>query len=285
MAEEKKETTKKSAPKKKVEVEEVKVEKRFCTKCGKELAEGEECSCSSNEQTNTNTINGDVIVNTCKDIWNTIINTFKKPLSTIKEEVASKDTNKSIILVIVLAISFALYLMAIMSNVESGLSDATFGLSSSVIGINYFKVFIYGILIYASMAIIPIVSTLIVAKITRNNDYSFKKSFKLYIISNSPLVLAYLGMAIIYLINVTLLNVLGLIAFLIISIACFFNFIIGFIKETNIREDRQSYALTSIVVLNIVIAIAAILIVGGSVLGDTYDAITDQNNYNDRFDW
>ena len=133
--------------------------------------------------------------------------------------------------------------------------------------------------------IMAITSFLIVKKITKNNEKKKKKSFKLYIISNSPLVLAYLGMAIIYLINVTLLNVLGLIAFLIISIACFFNFIIGFIKETNIREDRQSYALTSIVVLNIVIAIAAILIVGGSVLGDTYDAITDQNNYNDRFDW
>ena len=34
MAEEKKETTKSKAPKKTVEVEEVKVETRFCTKCG-----------------------------------------------------------------------------------------------------------------------------------------------------------------------------------------------------------------------------------------------------------
>ena len=81
MAEEKKETTKKTTPKKKEVVEEVKVEKRFCTKCGKELKEGEVCDCSANETSNgVATVNGDAILNTCKDIWNTIINVFRRPL-------------------------------------------------------------------------------------------------------------------------------------------------------------------------------------------------------------
>lgn len=285
MAEEKKETTKKTTPKKEA-VEEVKVEKRFCTKCGKELKEGEVCSCSDVEtQNNGTTVNGDAIVNTCKNVWNTIINVFKKPATTVADEVESKDTNKSIILIILLAISFALYLMALVSGIADGVEQATWGLSSVVYEVNYFQVFIYGILIYALMAIIPIVSALIVAKITRNGDFSFKKAFKLYVTSNAPLILAYLGMAIIYLLDVTLLNVLGLIVFCIISIACFFNFILGFNDQTKIRSDRRSYALTSLMTLWVVIMVVAFIIIGGSVAGDLIDKTTPSNNYNDIFNW
>ncbi len=285
MAEEKKETTKKTTPKKEA-VEEVKVEKRFCTKCGKELKEREVCSCSDVEtQNNGTTVNGDAIVNTCKNVWNTIINVFKKPATTVADEVESKDTNKSIILIILLAISFALYLMALVSGIADGVEQATWGLSSVVYEVNYFQVFIYGILIYALMAIIPIVSALIVAKITRNGDFSFKKAFKLYVTSNAPLILAYLGMAIIYLLDVTLLNVLGLIVFCIISIACFFNFILGFNDQTKIRSDRRSYALTSLMTLWVVIMVVAFIIIGGSVAGDLIDKTTPSNNYNDIFNW
>lgn len=286
MAEEKKDTTKKSTPKKKEAVEEIKVEKRFCTKCGKELKEGEVCSCSE-EQTSSNstTVNGDAIVNTCKNVWNTIINVFKKPATTIAEETESKETNKSIILIVLLAISFALYLMALVSGIASGVEEATWGLSKSVYEVNYFQVFIYGILIYALMTIIPVVSALIVAKITRNGDFTFKKAFKLYVTSNAPLILAYLGMAIIYLLDVTLLTVLGLIAFVIIGVACFFNFILGFNEQTKIRSDRRSYALTSIIALWVAIMVVAFIIIGGSVAGDLIDKTTSSNDYSDIFNW
>ena len=141
MAEEKKDTTKKTTPKKEA-VEEVKVEKRFCTKCGKELKEREVCSCSDVEtQNNGTTVNGDAIVNTCKNVWNTIINVFKKPATTVADEVESKDTNKSIILIILLAISFALYLMALVSGIADGVEQATWGLSSTVYEVNYFHLF------------------------------------------------------------------------------------------------------------------------------------------------
>lgn len=290
MAEEKKESTKKTTSKKKEAVEEIKVEKRFCTKCGKELKEGEVCDCSANEQGNSNNssgISGDAILNTCKSVWNTIINVFKRPATTISEETQSKETNKSIILIVILAIAFALYLMAFVSSMANGVEQAANSLwsySTTKLDVNYFQVFIYGILIYALMAIIPIVSALIVAKITRNGDFSFKKAFKLYVTSNAPLVLAYLGMTIVYLIDVTLLNVLGLIAFCIISLSCFFNFILGFIHETKIREDRRSYALTSIMVLWIVITVVAFIIIGGSIAGDLIDS-TSSNNYGDIFNW
>ena len=291
MAEEKKETTKSKTPKKTEEVEEVKVEKRFCTKCGKELKEGEVCNCTANENASTpaSSINEDAIVNTGKDIWHTILNVFKKPATTVSEEANSKSSNKSIILIIVLAISFALYLMATFSSIAKGVENAANSLwsfSSTSVDINYFQVFIYGILIYAIMAILPVVAALVVAKIAKNSNFTFKKAFNLYITSNAPMVFVYLGMAIILLLNVSLLNVLGTIATLIISLFCFFNFILGFNAETKIKEDRRSYAITGLITFWIVMIIIAFLIVGATLVGSLVDDISNtSNDINDVFNW
>ena len=282
MAEEKKETTKKTTPKKKEAVEEIKVEKRFCTKCGKELKEGEVCDCSTTEEVSTpSTVNGDAIVNTCKNVWNTIINVFKRPATTIKEEVESKENNKSIILLVLLAVSFAFYLMAIISGMVSGVEEAAnsfWSYADAQVDVNYFQVFIYGILIYAIVAIIPIVAALIVGKITKNNNFTFKKAFKLYITSNAPLVLVYLGMAIILLIDVNLLNVLGTIASMIISVLCFFNFILGFNSEIKVKEDRRSYAITGLITTWIVILVVAFLIVGATIFGSIIEDVPSSSD-------
>ena len=288
MAEEKKDTTKKSTPKKKEAVEEIKVEKRFCTKCGKELKEGEVCDCTTNETVSagTSSINGDAIVNTGKDIWHTILNVFKKPATTVSEEANSKSSNKSIILIIVLAISFALYLMAMFAGVAKGVEEASSSLwTTATVEVPYFQIFIYGILIYAIMAILPVVAALVVAKIAKNSNFTFKKAFNLYITSNAPMVFVYLGMAIILLLNVSLLNVLGTIATLIISLFCFFNFILGFNAETRIKEDRRSYAITGLITFWIVMIVVAFLIVGATLVGSLVDDINTSNDINDIFNW
>ena len=288
MAEEKKETTKSKAPKKTEEVEEVKVEKRFCTKCGKELKEGEVCDCTANETVSagTSSINGDAIVNTGKDIWHTILNVFKKPATTVSEEANSKSSNKSIILIIVLAISFALYLMATFAGVAKGVEEASSSLwTTATVEVPYFQIFIYGILIYAIMAILPVVAALVVAKIAKNSNFTFKKAFNLYITSNAPMVFVYLGMSIILLLNVSLLNVLGTIATLIISLFCFFNFILGFNAETKIKEDRRSYAITGLITFWIVMIVVAFLIVGATLVGSLVDDINTSNDINDIFNW
>ena len=288
MAEEKKETTKSKAPKKTEEVEEVKVEKRFCTKCGKELKEGEVGDFTAKETVSagTRSINGGARVNTGKERWHTILNVFKKPATTVREVANSKSSNKSIILIIVLAISFALYLMATFAGVAKGVEEASSSLwTTATVEVPYFQIFIYGILIYAIMAILPVVAALVVAKIAKNSNFTFKKAFNLYITSNAPMVFVYLGMAIILLLNVSLLNVLGTIATLIISLFCFFNFILGFNAETRIKEDRRSYAITGLITFWIVMIVVAFLIVGATLVGSLVDDINTSNDINDIFNW
>ncbi len=287
MAEEKKETTKKTTSKKKEPIEEVKVEKRFCTKCGKELKEGEVCSCSAEGENSSNPeaiVNTDVIVNTGKDLWNTILNVFKKPTTTVSEEANNKRSNKSVILTIILAISFAFYLMAIFASTARNVEDSLWG--ATTIDVPYFQIFIYGIIIYAIMAILPVVAAIIIAKITKNNNFNFKKSFNLYITSNAPMIFAYLGMAIILLLNVKLLTVLGTIATLIIGVFCFFNFIFGFNSETKIKDDRRSYAITGLISLWVIMICVAFMIVAATFADGIIDEITDNsNNYSDIFNW
>ncbi len=299
MAEEKKTTKKSTTTKrsttKKNTVAEVKVEKKFCTNCGKELNEGETCNCVSTQKVEGIVINTESIINTCKSVWSTILNVFEKPDTTITEEINSKENSKTVILTVLLAITFAFYLMAVVSNTiknaVAGINSATLGLgsiSAASIDVSYFKIFIYGILIYGIMAFIPMLATLIVAKLTKNSEYNLKKAYKLYITSNAPLILGYLGMTLILLLNVNLLNILGFIAFGIVSVACFFNFILGFNKETTIRDDRRSYALTSVLIIWIVIEVIALLIIVGSAFGDIYDKVStpsNNTNYNDLFKW
>lgn len=137
------------------------------------------------------------------------------------------------------------------------------------------------------MALIPMFAAFLIAKITKNNNYTFKKSFKLYTISNAPLIFAYAIMALILLINVSLLTILGFIAFAIISISCFFNFLIGFNKETKIHEDRRSYALTSILIVWVVIEVIAFLLIIGSAFSDIidYNWNTNRNPYHHNINW
>lgn len=281
MAEETK--TKKTTSKKN---EEVKVEKRFCTKCGKELKEGEVCNCESTNTTSAVTINSDAILNTAKNTLGTITNVYKKPDTTITEEINKKESTISIIILVSLAISFALYLMAVVSNTFETLSNASYGLTTIVTNdISYFKVFIYGVLIYAIMAVIPMFAAFIIAKITKNNNFTFKRAFKLYTTSNAPLIFGFLGLAIIMLLNVSLLNILGLLAGAIISIFCLFNFLLGFNKETTIREDRRSWAMTSIITVWVVIEIIALIIIIGSAGLDTYDKVNNNNPFGTNSSW
>lgn len=286
-------TTRKPRVKKEV-IEEVKLEKKFCTNCGRELKDGEVCNCKLNEAQNNQvvSINSEAIMNTWGDIWKTILNMFKSPYTTINEELKSNDNKKPIWLFILLAISFALYMLAtVTSTVNNTVSSISYGIiSTQAVKIPYFKVFIYGILIYALMVLIPILATFIVAKLTRNNSYSFKKAINLYMLSNAPLILAYVGMAVVLFINISLLNILGLLAFAIVSIFCFFNFLLGFLKETTIRDDRKSYALTSVLVIWVAIEVIALLLIVGSVFSDLNYAKNNINhNYNQqntsKFHW
>lgn len=294
MAEEKKETTKKEPKKttKKVEkIEEVKVEKRFCTNCGKELLNNEECDCQvqvATSSVNQNSASADAFVRVCKTIWDTMIGMFTKPIQTIKESVAKKDPAVTFIILGALVIISALGLTLSARQLVVSFTNLSNEYVADFIDIPYLSIFIYSILIYALMMFIPILAAFVVAKITGNKEFKFMSAFALYATSMSPQILAGLGMLILTFVPV--ISVIASIAVAILSMYCFFNFIVGFINTNKIREDRQAYALTGLVgswlvcaIIAIVIFIFAVLL--GLINSQVNDNIWHNNSNNSSFYW
>ena len=102
---------------------------KFCTKCGRQLAEGEVCNCAQTVQTTAATTtaasNADVNVKeSFMDCVNVFKNIFTKPFDAIKEFVCENKFIAGIIMVVVAALSTGLYKIATLKNLYSSSSAA-----------------------------------------------------------------------------------------------------------------------------------------------------------------
>ncbi|MCM1053160.1 MAG: YIP1 family protein [Ruminococcus sp.] len=269
-------TATKSTPKKVVKKEEeVASEKHFCTSCGRELNAGEVCNCKDVINVNVNT---EAIADMGHNFVNTVINMFKKPATTLDETVKKNDSKASIIMLIAIAISFGLCITAGFTSIISVLSTYSKDYIS-YFEIPYFRIFLYMTLIYFILAFIPITAAYIVSKLTNNHDFDYKKSISLYATSMAPTIVTNLLMALLYFLNI--LSWVGNIIAMVISIACFFHYMLGYINVNKISENKKSYALTSLVIIWIVTFIIALFIFTGSLVSDlSNDFGTRDNSYN-----
>lgn len=284
MAEEKK-TTKsvpKSAPKKEKK-EEIKIEKKFCTKCGKEILNNEECTCET--KTEPISINKDAIASIGKGFLDLILNMFKKPSTTLDQEVEKRDISNNMFMLAIIAISFGLYITAGFTSIMSMFSGSSSISLSHYIDIPYFKIFLYTSIMYFALSFIPAIAAYLVARLTKNNDFYLKKSISLYITCMIPTIITNLLMAILYYLNI--LTFIGALIGAIVSLVCFFNYILGFIRYTDITNDKKPYALSGLIIIWVVTYIIAIVIFAGSIATDmTKDiGIKSDYNYNDYFRW
>ena len=294
MAEEKK-TTKKvetkkdavKAPKKVQKKEEVKVEKRFCTNCGKELKEGEVCSCQEKKEMAVKSVDTEKLKGVGKRFLNTILNMYKKPFTTVEEEVALKDTKSNMLILAAIAISYGLYIMGSFTSILALLGAIGGQSINSVVDIPYFKIFLYVTIINFLLAFIPMAISFVISKIFGGKEYDFKKAISLYTTSMAPTIFSNLLMAVFYYLNI-LSSLAGLIG-TIISLACLFHYILGFAKVSEIKDNRKSYALTSLTVVWIFVQIVVIILFLASFIKDIIPDFDLQdnynNNYNDVFNW
>lgn len=263
----------KSTPKKVAKkVEEVKTEKHFCNYCGRELNEGEVCNC--NDAINVNT---EVLKDMGNNFISTIMGMFKKPATTLEDTVNKNDSKAAILTLIAIALSFGLFIMAAFGSIISIITSYSKEYIT-YFEIPYFRIFIYMSLIYFLLAFIPITAAYIVSKLTNNHDFDYKKSISLYATSMAPTIVTNVLMGILYFLNI--LSWVGDIIGMVISIACFFHYMLGYIKVNKISEDKKSYALTSLVIIWIVTFIIAAIIFTGSLVSDLS---SDFNNKNDSY--
>lgn len=274
----------KTAPKKTVtkKVETVASEKHFCTHCGKELNEGETCNCTMNNDAIS--VNPEALATMGHNFITTIINMYKKPSTTLDEEVSKNDLKASMIMLVAIAISFGLYITGGFNSIMALLGNYT-GETIRYIEVPYFRIFLYMTLIYFILSFIPITAAYVVSKLTNNHDFNYQKSISLYATSMAPLVFTNILMALLYYIDI--LSWLGGVIGMVISIACFFHYMLGYLNTNKISENKKSYALTSLVIIWIVTFMIAIVIFTGSLVSDLSNdfGIRNNNNYNDIFNW
>ena len=260
--------------------EEVEIEKRFCTKCGKELTGDEVCSCEKEpEKEEIISVNKEAMKSYGKKFIDTIIGMFKNPKTTIEEEVEQKDTTSNIIMLLSISITFGLYVIGICQTTFSSL-----GTLNNVINIPYFKIFLYGVLIYFILSFVPILAAFILARIIGNQKFDFKKSLSLYSTSMTPMIISNLIMAVLYYLNI--LTLIGAIIGIIISLLCFFHYILGYLDFVTVHKDKKAYLLTGLVSLWVIIDLIVIVILVANV-GSDLSKEYNLNKYNDNsiFNW
>lgn len=245
---------------------EVKVEKKFCTNCGKELGEKETCDCAT---TTSKSVDTEALKSMGKEFLDTNVKMYKKPETTLEEEVSKNSFKKTLIILGVIAVSYGLYLMGFFKALVgmifelvmffAQLSGEAVGAYSAidftkVIDLPYFKIFIYGTLIYYAISFLPVLASLAVAKLNKKNDFSFHKSTSLYVTSMIPTVIANVILAVIFMLNVSFLTTIGLIGVALINLTCLVNYIIGFLKEAEIKKDKKAYSVVGLIAIWLVLS-------------------------------
>lgn len=304
MAEEKKTTTRTK-----------KVEKKFCTNCGKEIIGDEICDCQKTvEETNVKpvaapvaetqtgvqsqpiNVNTDAMAKLFKRFINTILNMFVRPSSTVKSEVENPSIGSSMLILGAIALTYGLTISVAFSSIISLISLITGGISDVVISIPYVKIFFIMSIVKFGLDFIPITCAFLVAKITKCREFTYKKAISLYATSMAPMIFANLANALFSLTGI--LSFIGSIASAIVSMFTYFNFILGFVDTTKVKDDAKSYAVTGMMMLSTIISgiitvlvvIFMIAVLFSSLFMKVENSIGHYSNsdsyYNDNsFDW
>ena len=146
---------------------------KFCTKCGKELVDGKECSCQKNAKVEV--AGGSSIVT---DLLNLVKGMFKAPVDTMKSFINESNFNNALISLGASAVAAAIMICILMKEMVGLFLDVAFGsvglsglsgYASSSIEIPYAKIAIISIVVVcATYALIAAIAYLIVAKLFKN---------------------------------------------------------------------------------------------------------------------
>lgn len=228
--------------------------KKFCTNCGKQLKNGEECTCQKEVKQETTSSNDFVAL--AKGFLDDIINMYKKPATTIKEKVKEANTKNALIMLGVMAVVSALCTLLPFI----GLSD--------YVEVPYLKIFIYVLLLVYGFAFIPVLVAFETAKILKNDKFDFNKSLSLYVYSFCPTVLVTICSTLLTLANIKLLTYVAILASAVVSLACAVTYVKEFLNNVEIKDDMVAKVISLMTIAMIVISAIILYLIGEKILGD-----------------
>ncbi len=185
---------------------------KFCTKCGKELVEGQECSCQKNVKT-VATGSSSIVT----DLLNLVKGMFTAPVDTMKSFINESNFNNALIALGASAIAIAIMVCVLCKEMMGtimdlmGVASSYLGLVNTNIEIPYAKIAIMSIIVaVATYALIAAIAYLISAKLFKN-ETSYKKMITWLGASASLMTVVYLVTAICIFINLKLALVVYLV--------------------------------------------------------------------------
>lgn len=259
---------------------------KFCTKCGRPLAEGEICNCTSNtvEQTtqtvstdeNTNVVTESVVDNTIDsngnnqinnvntqtstnatlemtknvlmDTWNVFLNVLKKPFSASKEYIMSNDNVPAFIFIFLQGILSGLLVLTVISRLFSELLGSLKSIANTAVDVNPFGNFLVGFLVSVALSFIYAAILFIVCMIFKSNT-SYMVCVRATAIRSVALIVSTLLAIILGLMSVKI----GIVVGLIVSPIVGFMFTLAAVRSfVNINDNVLVYALIVYVIISLV---------------------------------
>ena len=169
-----------------ISVEQKTEETTFCGRCGRKLENGEVCNCSFVNEPIIN-IDKEAIKKESKGILNTIVNVYKNPYDTCKEELENKEIRNSIIILALFALSLG-FLVSALTYASFHLDIGTYGSVSDYYEVPYFKIFIVWSVISFIMSFLPIILSHLAGTLFSKNKFSFTGLVNLYAYSFSVVI-------------------------------------------------------------------------------------------------
>lgn len=177
---------------------------KFCTKCGKELKDGQTCDCQKSTKTTTTSASSIDVKESCMDCVEAVKGVFTKPVETIKGFVTDNKFISGIIMIVAAAIASGIYKIATLKSMygstngngfnANDLSDLFSSALSGNLGAkpDYFKEFINAFVNHlAEYAFIALLGYVLVAFLFKGKA-SWKQMLSAVGISLSFVILGFL---------------------------------------------------------------------------------------------
>ncbi len=184
---------------------------KFCIHCGKQLNEGEVCSCQANVQGQSESL-GTSFVDVIKGM-------FVKPVDTIKTYSNDKHFSLALILLGIFSVVISLFVLSFVKNLSDVATSSMGGISLYTMGavatqIPYLKIFFVCLVVAVIFIFVYTGLLYLVNSVIFKGDKSFKKVFAMYGVNSVILSISLLVASIFMFVNV----VLGVVIFLLGSV-------------------------------------------------------------------
>ncbi len=288
---------------------EVRLEKKFCTKCGKELLGNAVCDCENGASVSeTQRQNSDPMLSFFNRFTDLFKKMYKNPIETIKSETDKANLTNAVAILLIIGLSFGIFMMGFFKNmfisvthlgvrimaILSGNSGDMMTFTdlmdkSGEVSLPYFTQFLYGILIFLIFTAAIVLISYAIARVLKKNDFDLKKALTLFVVSMIPTIGVFLGMAVLGLFHSIFMMIIALTVGGILILVSVVNYVSLFLEYMEVSGVKKTYTITSLIAGFVIFLAIFTGLFGDSIAEGIYHEIDEKSSAtiggNSSFRW